>query len=40
MASFKEKPLRKVQVALDSSVGRSLELDIETGMMEKMTPPF
>ena len=38
MAS-KEKLLRKVQVALDSSVGRSLELDIEIAKMEKMTPP-
>jgi hypothetical protein len=38
--SSKEKPLRKVQVALDSSVARSLELDIETGRMEKMTPPI
>ena len=39
MSSFKEKPLRKVLVALDSSVERSLELDSDIDKMEKMPPP-
>jgi len=39
MSSFKEKPLRKVLVALDSSVARSLELDSDIDEMEKNPPP-
>ena len=35
----KEKPLRKVLVALDSSVRRSLELDSDIDEMEKIPPP-